>query len=127
MMARAVQSWGVIPLSMPIWLRNGPAWTHNASTTMKRVESASIRRCGRNMRRRLMPDSRIRWVNDFSDASRRASPVRSGSSARSFSTPWRISHGIPANGRPLPGLPGEPPTDPPIGAPPVMVPPPHAI
>ena len=39
MMVSAVQSCGVMPSSMPFWLRNGPAWTHSASTTMKSVES----------------------------------------------------------------------------------------
>src|SRR3954451_11796724 len=87
---------------------------------MKNADHDIIRLCGRSIRRSVIPLLRIRCVKPPSGE------VHSGSSARSCSTPLRISHGMPANGSPLPGLPGDP-VDPPIGAPPVMVPPPQAI
>ncbi len=87
MMVSAVQSCGVMPSSMPFWLRNGPAWTHSASTRIKKKETVIIFRCGLSIRRRLTPVSFMRWVNVPSDACQRGSPCWSGSSARSFSTP----------------------------------------
>ena len=104
MIASAVQSSGVMPWSMPIWLRNGPGL--HAAAPRPGSKSADERHhragAGAACAAGVTPARRMRWVNVPLGAP--AGRRRSGSSARSFSTPWRSSAGMPANGRPVAGV-----------------------
>ena len=54
------QSDSVMPLSMPIWVRSGPAWSIDASTITRKIEIVSMCRCAPSILRSVTPVSRSR-------------------------------------------------------------------